>query len=218
MRTEFESPEQMDLSQPGADFALNQNLKGFKINRKTLTRAALPVILGVAAATAGAVTGIGSSSNVDTESTPGSPRSPLVTHVPTACILPTPAVEMVNEPPIVTIALGAVSIGANYAPKAEGSCSNEPSQPKTFPEVADLNAKPGEKGYVYNYEFESDRDYFDVAGYYAVPKKERVTIPERTVRVWDPILGRYVDWQAPETTYEVTHYQYFPIDQCNSGK
>ena len=71
---------------------------------------------------------------------------------------------------------------------------------------------------MYNYEFESDRDYFDVAGYYAVPKKERVTIPERTVRVWNPVLGRLVDWQAPETTYEVTHYEYFPIDQCNSEK
>ena len=88
MRREFESPEQMDLRQPNPDFALNQNLKGFKINRKTLTRAALPVIVGVAAATAGTVEGFGSDGGVSPESTPSTPKISLVIDVPTAYVLP----------------------------------------------------------------------------------------------------------------------------------
>lgn len=83
MRAEFEPPEQMDLSQPNPDFALNQNLSAFKLNPK-VARVLLPLVLGVAAVTAGAGTDRGSSSNIDTESTPGSPRSPLVTDVPVA--------------------------------------------------------------------------------------------------------------------------------------
>lgn len=92
MRREFEQFEQMDLSQPNPDFALNQNLEGLKLNPK-VARVLLPWVLVVGAATAGVGTGIGSSSNVDTESTPGSPRASLVTDVPTAHVLPVADLE-----------------------------------------------------------------------------------------------------------------------------
>ncbi len=103
MRAEFESPEQMDLSQPSGDFALKRNLEQFKPRIKPLARVGLAITLAFGAAGAGAVSGIGSGDKISKELNSTATRIPLATDVPTVCTLPTPTVEVLSAPPIVVI-------------------------------------------------------------------------------------------------------------------
>lgn len=59
-----------------------------------------------------------------------------------------------------------------------------------FGDVADLNAGPGQKGHIIDYEFDTDKEFFEVEGYDVRSRVKTVTLTE------------------PPRTYKVTIYEY----------
>lgn len=113
MRAEFVPPEQVDWSQPSPDFALNQNLEGFKLDPK-VARVLLPLVLGIEALTAGTVQGFGSGGGVSPESTPGTPKISLAIDVPTIKATPTIGVETEMQTPTPTLVLTEIVTPTPY--------------------------------------------------------------------------------------------------------
>lgn len=81
MRREFESPEQMDLSQPSPDFASNRNLEQFKPRIRPLARAGLALTLLLGATGTSVVSG-SSGDKISKELNSTATRTSLVTDVP----------------------------------------------------------------------------------------------------------------------------------------
>jgi len=87
--------------------------------------------------------------------------------------------------------------------------------------VANPSAEEGRTGYVYNDEFDTDQPYYQVAGYFAVPRTEHVVSPVSRKMAWVPVVEngevtmKYQETEVGGSEYDVTLYDYFKIN-CES--